>query len=124
FVDFLETRDQQLDPRVVGENLRGRFVITAEEPAQDRVEEEHRVRAEGPVRPACLQEMDRRARQSAELDLARHPLDQLVAGLLASLVREAHAWTVRSCPEPPPDTADPLSTVSPPALSATAASQA
>ena len=59
--------------------------------AQDRIEEQHRVRAERPVRPARLEEMDRRAGQAAELDLAGDLLDQLVALLLGRFVRAVHA---------------------------------
>ena len=65
--------------------------IAAKQPAKDRVEEEHRVGAERPIRPAGLQEMDRRAGQAAELDLTGHALDQLIAGLVAPLIGEAHA---------------------------------
>ena len=65
--------------------------VAAEHAAQDRVEEEHRVGAERAVRPARLEEVDRRRRQAAQLDLARDLLDQLVALLLVGLEREAHA---------------------------------
>ena len=64
-------------------------------PREDRVEEQHRVRAERPVRPAGLQEVDRRRGQAAELDLAGDLLDELVALLVGPLAREAHAGISR-----------------------------
>ena len=88
--DLLEAGDEQLDAGVVGQDLAGRRELAAEDPAQDRVEEEHRVGAERAVRPAGLEEMDGRAGQAAELDLARDLLDEFVALLLGRLVR-AHA---------------------------------
>ena len=69
--------------------------LAAEQAPQDRVEEEHRVRAERAVRPARLEEVDGRAGQAAQLDLAGDPLDELVALLVGPLVREAHARTAR-----------------------------
>ena len=83
FVELLEPRDQQLDAGVVGEDLaRPTARSPPNTPAQHRVEEQHRVRAERPVRPARLEEVDRRTGQAAQLDLAGDLLDELVALLL------------------------------------------
>ena len=48
----------------------------AEQAHEDRVEEQHGVRAEGPVRAARLEEMDGRPGQAAELERLRddHPV--------------------------------------------------
>ena len=59
-------------------------------PPQDGIEEQHRVRAERPVGPAGLEEVDGRAGQAAQLDLAGDLLDELVTLFLGRLVREAH----------------------------------
>ena len=56
--------------------------LAAEDAAQDRVEEEHRLAAERPVRPAGLEEHHGRAGQAAQLDLAGDRLDDLLADLL------------------------------------------
>src|SRR5207342_2542394 len=98
--DLLEPRDQQLDPRVVGQDQGRGGVLAAEQPAQDRIEEEHRVRAERSVGPARLQEMDRGSGQAAELDLAGDPLDELVPLLVAPLPGQAHTATVPPTVEP------------------------
>ena len=55
--------------------------IAAEDAAQDRIEEEHRLAAQRTVRPAGLEEHHRRAGQATQLDLARDALDELVARL-------------------------------------------
>src|SRR5947207_13847274 len=96
FVDLLEPGNQQLDAGVVGEDCRRTSELAAEDAAQHRIEEQHRVRAQWPVRPAGLQEVDRRCRQPTQLDLARDLLDELVALLIRWLEREAHeppGWT-------------------------------
>jgi len=59
-VDLLQARDEQLDARLVGEDLARRGEIAPEHAAQHRVEEEHRVRAEGPIGTAGLEEQDGR----------------------------------------------------------------
>ena len=64
-------------------------------PTQDGIEEEHRVRAERPVRPAGLEEMDGRPGQAAQLDLAGDLLDELVALLLGRLVRRCSCRGLR-----------------------------
>ena len=89
-VDLLEARDEQLDAGLVGEDLAGGRQVPPEQAAQGRVEEEHRVRAERPIRAARLEEVDGRRRQAAELDLAGDLLDELVALLLGRLERQAH----------------------------------
>src|SRR2546422_9747920 len=91
FVELLESHDQLLDPGVIGEDLGGAGELAAEQAAQDRIEEQHRVGAERAIRPARLEEVDGRTRQAAQLDLAGDLLDELVALLLGRLVREAHA---------------------------------
>ena len=77
-----QSRDQLLDPGVVGEDLGRAGELAAEQALQHRIEEQHRVRAERSVGPAGLEEMDRRPGQAAELDLAGDLLDELVALLL------------------------------------------
>ena len=67
--------------------------LAPEHAAQDRVEEEHRVRAERPIRATGLEEVHRRGGQAAQLDLAGDLLDELVALLLGRLVRQAHRGT-------------------------------
>ena len=64
-------------------------------PREGRVEEQHRVAAERPIRPAGVQEVDRRRGQAAELDLAGDLLDEIVALLVGPLAREAHAGISR-----------------------------
>ena len=96
FVDLLEPRDQQLDSGLVGEDLGRRRVVAAEEAAEDRVKEEHRVGAERAVRSARLEEVDGGPGQATELDLAGDPFHQLVALVLRPLIGEAHARTVPS----------------------------
>ena len=64
--------------------------LAAEQAAQHRVEEQHRVRAERPVRPARLEEVDRRTGQATQLDLAGDLLDELVALLLGRLEGRRH----------------------------------
>ena len=61
-VQLLEPVDQRLDPGVVAQQLARRRDLAAEQLAQHRVEEQHRGRAERPVRPAGLEEVHRRAR--------------------------------------------------------------
>src|SRR5215218_9853199 len=58
FVDLLEPRDQQLDPGVVGQDGARAGDLAPEHVAQDRIEEQHRVGPEGPVRTARLEEVD------------------------------------------------------------------
>src|SRR5438093_12732599 len=94
-VELLEARDELLDPVVVREDLGGRRQLASEEPVEDRIEEQHGVRAERSVRPAGLQEVDRRRRQAAELDLAGDLFDELVALVVGGLERHAHRWGVR-----------------------------
>src|SRR3954447_16449553 len=89
-VRLFEPGDEELDPGVIGEDLAGRGEVAAEQTAQDGVEEQHRVRAECPVRSARLEEMDGRTAQAAQLDLAAGLLDQLVALLVGRLVRSRH----------------------------------
>ena len=67
--------------------------------AQHRVEEQHRGRAQRPVRAARLEEVHRRAGQAAQADLARHRLDEGLAPLVERLHREAHA-DPRRCHDP------------------------
>ena len=77
--------------------------VAAEHAAQHRVEEEHRVGAERPVRPARLEEVDRRAGQAAQLDLAGDLLDELVALLLGGsygmLTSAPAGWAARASAE-------------------------
>src|SRR4051812_4829016 len=105
FVDLLETSDEQLDPRVIREDERCRGIVAAEEAPQHGVEEEHRIRAEGPVRAARLEEMDRRAGETAELDFPGDALDELVALLVAPLVGQAHRAIAGPGPPPAPRSA-------------------
>ena len=86
-VRLLETGDEQLDAGVVGQDLAGGGEVAAEDATQDGIEEEHRVGAERPVRPAGLEEVDGRTGQAAQLDLAGDLLDELVALLLGGFVR-------------------------------------
>ena len=65
--------------------------LTAEQLAQDGVEEQHGLGAERPVRAAGLQEVDGGARQAAEADLARDRLDEGLAAGVERLERQAHA---------------------------------
>src|SRR5687767_440005 len=88
--EVLESLDQLLDPVLVGEEGGGARHLAAEQPVQHRIEEEHRVRAERPVWPRGLQEVDRGRGQSAELDLARDLLDHLVALLVTQGAGVAH----------------------------------
>ena len=90
FVDLLEPRDELLDPGVVGQDGRRARELSAEQVAQHGIEEEHRVRAQWPVGPAGLEEVDGRRREAAELDLAGDLLDQLVTLLVGGLERQAH----------------------------------
>ena len=85
FVELPETDDQHLDARIIREDLAGRGQAATEEPAQRRVEEQHRVRPERAVRPACLEEADGWRRQPAQLDLAGDLLHELIALLVAGL---------------------------------------
>src|SRR5215210_1376509 len=96
FVQLLKPGDELLDPRVVGEKLRCAREIATEQPLQHGVEEQHRVRAERPVRPARLEEVDRGPGQPAQLDLPGHLLDELLALLLRGLVGQRHAIPSRS----------------------------
>jgi len=70
-----------------------------------------RVRAERSVRPAGVEEMDRRGRETAELDLAGDLLDELVALLVRGI---AHA-------APDPAATEPSEAPSSPAASFTVA---
>ena len=87
---LFKPRDEQLDPGVVGEDLRRGRQLPAEHAAQDRVEEQHRVCAEGPVRTARLEEMHGRSGHPEQLDLPGHLLDELVPLLLAGSERGVH----------------------------------
>src|SRR5450755_1519619 len=100
-VPLLEPLDQLLDPDVVGQQLGGGAELTAKEAVEGRVEEEHRVAAERPVGAAGIQEVDRRRRQAAQVNLPGDAVDQLVALLFSSLRREHHrtasaAWRAAS----------------------------
>ena len=71
--------------------------LATEQAAQHGVEEQHRVGAERPVRPAGFEEMDGRAGQAAQLDLARDLLDQLVAPSSVSSIGGAHRTAGAGC---------------------------
>lgn len=90
FVDLLEPRNEQLDPRVVGEDRRRARKLTAEDAAEHGIEEQHGIGAQRAVRPAGLQEVDGRCRQATQLNLSRDLLDELVALLVGRLERKAH----------------------------------
>src|SRR3954451_12969848 len=90
-VGLLEARDQELDAGVVREDLARRREVATEHAAQDGIEEQHRVRTEGPVRPAGLEEVDGRPGQAAELDLPGDLLDELVTLFLGRLERAHEA---------------------------------
>ena len=66
--------------------------LAAEQAVQHRVEEQHRVRAERPVRPAGLEEVDRRARSGRGAGSRGRPARRARrAAPRVGLVREAHA---------------------------------
>src|SRR5438128_5179167 len=88
--EVLEPSNELLDPGIVGENFAGRRKLAAKQPAQNRIEEQHRVAAERPIWTARLEEMDRRAGQPAELDFAGDAFDQLVALLVGRFGRQVH----------------------------------
>src|SRR5262245_26501391 len=88
--EVLETLDELLDAVLVGEQCARARELAAEEPVQDRVEEQHRVRPERPIRARGLEEVDGRAGQAAELDLARDLLHELVALLIAEAAGLSH----------------------------------
>src|SRR5262245_51505608 len=85
FVELLEPGDELLDAGLVGEDLAGRGGLAAEQPVERGIEEEHRVRAKRAIRPAGLEEVDRRPGQAAQLDLAGDLLHELLALLLRGL---------------------------------------
>lgn len=91
FVELFQPCDELLDSRVVGKDLRGAGEAAAEQAAEDRIEEQHRVGAERAVGSAGLQEVDGGARQAAELDLTGNLFDELVSLLLGRFVRKAQA---------------------------------
>ena len=64
-------------------------------PRSTGIEEEHRVRTERAVRAARLQEMHRRRREAAQLDLARDALDEVVSLVDFDLAGQVHARNLR-----------------------------
>src|SRR3954462_14212129 len=87
---LLESLDELLDAVVVGEDRRRAGDVAAEQPAEDRVEEQHGVGAEGVIGPGRVEELHRRCRQAAQLDFTGDLFDELVTLLVAHALHVRH----------------------------------
>jgi len=81
-VDLLESLDEALDAALVSENSLHGLRLTTKNGAQDGVEEEHRLAAEGAVRAASLKKHHGRSGDVVELNLARDVLNRVVEAKL------------------------------------------